>query len=184
MVTAEPYFAVSQPSDLIVMENVVRADTWARSRRSTPSTNCCSAASIAPLESAGAEDSIRRLPVELYEARNAVADRRVDGRRPLCDRDLPESREEPGRRPRPTRPAMPAAKPVTMTAREAVQTAEDARAIAVKRQEEERPGRGAPTVGGARSARGERAGSRPVRDGSCEARSRSGQLKAQADAER
>ena len=27
MVTAEPYFAVSQPSDLIVMENVVRADT-------------------------------------------------------------------------------------------------------------------------------------------------------------
>ena len=27
VVTAEPYFAVSQPSDLIVMENVVRKDT-------------------------------------------------------------------------------------------------------------------------------------------------------------
>jgi len=27
VVTAEPYFAVTQPSDLIVMENVVRADT-------------------------------------------------------------------------------------------------------------------------------------------------------------
>ena len=27
IVTAEPYYAVSQPSDLVVMENIVRADT-------------------------------------------------------------------------------------------------------------------------------------------------------------
>ena len=27
VVTAEPYFAVTQPSDVVVMENVVRADT-------------------------------------------------------------------------------------------------------------------------------------------------------------
>ena len=27
IVTAEPYFAVSQPSDVVVMENVLRADT-------------------------------------------------------------------------------------------------------------------------------------------------------------
>ena len=31
IVTAEPYFAVSQPSDVVVMENVLRADTLGKS---------------------------------------------------------------------------------------------------------------------------------------------------------
>ena len=44
VVTAEPYFAVSQPSDAVVMENVVRQDTKAKSRRSTRNTNSCNAA--------------------------------------------------------------------------------------------------------------------------------------------
>ena len=47
VVTAEPYYAVTQPSDLIVMQNVrAPGHEGADSRRSTPSTNCCSAASI------------------------------------------------------------------------------------------------------------------------------------------
>ena len=47
LVTAEPYYAVTQPSDLVVMENVMRADTNGQDRsRSTPSMSCCSAASI------------------------------------------------------------------------------------------------------------------------------------------
>ena len=32
MVTAEPYYAVTQPSDVVVMENVVRKDTVGASR--------------------------------------------------------------------------------------------------------------------------------------------------------
>ena len=32
IVTAEPYFAVSQPSDVVVMENVLRADTLGKVR--------------------------------------------------------------------------------------------------------------------------------------------------------
>jgi len=46
VVTAEPYFAVRQPSDLIVMENVVRADTKGKIEEIDPSTNSCSVANI------------------------------------------------------------------------------------------------------------------------------------------
>jgi len=43
IVTAEPYFAVTQPSDVVVMENVIRQTRPGRPKSSRPSTNCCSA---------------------------------------------------------------------------------------------------------------------------------------------
>ena len=46
VVTAEPYYSVTRPSDLIVMENVNGPTPEARWRRSTPNTNCWSGASI------------------------------------------------------------------------------------------------------------------------------------------
>jgi len=46
VVTAEPYFSVTEPSDLVVLENVVLSGTGARSTRSTRSTSCCSGATI------------------------------------------------------------------------------------------------------------------------------------------
>ena len=40
IVTAEPYFAVTQPSDVVVMENIIRADTTGTFEEGwTPSTN-------------------------------------------------------------------------------------------------------------------------------------------------
>ncbi len=42
LVTAEPYFAVSRPSDVVVMENEVRPDTAGKSSSSTPNSNCSS----------------------------------------------------------------------------------------------------------------------------------------------
>ena len=46
IVTAEPYFAVTQPSDVVVMENFVRQDTVRHHRSSwTRSMSCCSGAS-------------------------------------------------------------------------------------------------------------------------------------------
>jgi hypothetical protein len=41
IVTAEPYFAVTQPSDLVVIENAARADTKGRVERCRPGTSCC-----------------------------------------------------------------------------------------------------------------------------------------------
>jgi hypothetical protein len=41
IVTAEPYYGVTQPSDVVVMENVVRPDTQGVRKPSTPALNCC-----------------------------------------------------------------------------------------------------------------------------------------------
>ena len=40
IVTAEPYFAVSQPSDVVVMENVLRCDTLGKAELSMLNMNC------------------------------------------------------------------------------------------------------------------------------------------------
>ena len=75
IVTAEPYFAVTQPSDVVVMENEVRADTTGQFeeveakyellQRGQYELNV-NPAELQPINM----DS--RTPLELYEARNAV----------------------------------------------------------------------------------------------------------------
>jgi outer membrane protein OmpA-like peptidoglycan-associated protein len=134
VVTAEPYFAVTQPSDLIVMENVVRADTAGKIEEIDAKYELLQRGQYQHLANPLALKADRRLPLELYEARNAVqiarsmgADRFATATFEKAEKSLAESeayqKRNAGR------------KPVTMTAREAVQTAEDSRAIAVKRQE-------------------------------------------------
>jgi outer membrane protein OmpA-like peptidoglycan-associated protein len=78
----------------------------------------------------------KKVPLELYEARNAVqiaraigADRFASETFQKAEKSLAQAEAYQDRK--------AGTKPVTMTAREAVQTAEDARAIAVKRQEEQ-----------------------------------------------
>jgi outer membrane protein OmpA-like peptidoglycan-associated protein len=78
----------------------------------------------------------QKVPLELYEARNAVqiaraigADRYATETFQKAEKSLAQAEAYHDRK--------AGTKPVTMTAREAVQTAEDARAIAVKRQEEQ-----------------------------------------------
>ena len=105
VVTAEPYFAVTQPSDLIVMENVVRADTVGKIEEIDAKYELLQRGQYQRLANPLALKLDKKLPLELYEARNAVADRARHGRGPFCGRDLPEGREEPGRRPKPTRHA-------------------------------------------------------------------------------
>src|SRR6185369_16903704 len=78
----------------------------------------------------------QKTPLELYEARNAVqiaramgADRFATDTFQKAEKSLAQAEAYQARN--------AGSKPVTMTARETVQTAEDARAIEVKRQEEE-----------------------------------------------
>jgi outer membrane protein OmpA-like peptidoglycan-associated protein len=134
VVTAEPYFAVSQPSDLIVMENVVRKDTVGKTEEIDAKYELLQRGQYQRLANPLALKPDRKLPLELYEARNAVqiaramgADRFATETFQKAEKSLAESeayqKRNAGR------------KPVAMTAREAVQTAEDSRAIAVKRQE-------------------------------------------------
>ncbi len=136
VVTAEPYFAVTQPSDLIVMENVVRADTKGKIEEIDAKYELLQRGQYQRLANPLALKADRRLPLELYEARNAVQIARSVG----ADRFAAETFQKAEK-------SLAAAeayqerkagrKPVTMTSREAVQTAEDSRAIAVKRQDDE-----------------------------------------------
>ena len=99
-------------------------------------TSCCSAANINALRTRWLLKLDQKVPLELYEARNAVqiaraigADRFATETFQKAEKSLAQAEAYQERK--------AGTKPVTMTAREAVQTAEDARAIAVKRQEEE-----------------------------------------------
>ncbi len=135
VVTAEPYYAVTMPSDLIVMENVIRPDTLGKIEEIDAKYELLQRGQYLKLSNPLMLNPNKKLPLELYEARNAVqiaksfgADRFasetfVKAEKSLADAEAYQARNA-------------GKKPVTMTARAAVQTAEDARAIAVKRQEE------------------------------------------------
>jgi len=136
VVTAEPYFAVTQPSDLIVMENVVRADTKGKTEEIEAKYELLQRGQYQRLANPLALKADRKLPLELYEARNAVQSARAVGADRFsadtvrkAEKSLAEAEAHQARN--------AGRKSVAMTAREAVQTAEDSRAIAVKRQEED-----------------------------------------------
>jgi len=136
VVTAEPYYAVTQPSDVIVMENVVRADTVGKIEEIDAKYELLQRGQYQRLANPLALKVDPKMPLELYEARNAVQIARAIG----ADRFAVETFQKAEKslaqaEAYQTRKA--GRKPVTMTAREAVQTAEDARAIAVKRQDQE-----------------------------------------------
>ena len=138
IVTAEPYFAVTQPSDLVVMENVVRDDTKGKVeavqakyellQRGSYLLNQSANYKVKPLEPGA--------PLDLAEARNAVelarlagADRYASDSFAKAQRLLSEAEVAREKRKR--------GNEVMMPARQAAQTAEDARLIAVQRQEQE-----------------------------------------------
>ena len=135
IITAEPYFAVTRPSDLIVMENVVRADTRGKVEEIDAKYELLQRGQYQRLSNPLLLKVDKKIPLELYEARNAVsiahsmgaatfaAETFVKAEKSLAAAEAYQARNA-------------GKKPVTMMARESVQTAEDARAIAVKRQEE------------------------------------------------
>jgi len=136
VVTAEPYFAVSQPSDLIVLENVVRPDTMGKVEEIDAKYELLQRGQYQRLANPLALKIDRKLPLELYEGRNAVQIARSEGADRFAaetfqkaEKSLAEAEAYQARN--------AGKKPVAMTAREAVQMAEDSRVIAVKRQEGE-----------------------------------------------
>jgi hypothetical protein len=82
IVTAEPYFAVTQPSDVVVMENFVRKDTTGTIEEVDAKYELLARGQYVLNVKPG---DIRRrelnpkVPLELYEARNAVAIARWTG---------------------------------------------------------------------------------------------------------
>ncbi|MBI4910893.1 MAG: OmpA family protein [Acidobacteria bacterium] len=139
IVTAEPYFAVTQPSDVVVMENFVRQDTTGTimpidvKYELVPKGAYVLKGNPVELRYALTDPNV---PLELREARNAVQIARWQG----ADQYAPDvfqkaviglKNAEDYYRSSKDRKA------VGTTAREAAQRAEDARLITVRRQEEE-----------------------------------------------
>ena len=135
LVTAEPYFAVTRPSDLIVMENVVRPDTQGKIEEVDAKYELLQRGQYQRLSNPLALKADGKVPLELYEARNAVSIARSIGAATFAT-DSFQKAEKSLAAAEAYHARNAGKKPVIMTSREAVQTAEDARAIAVKRQEE------------------------------------------------
>ncbi len=136
IVTAEPYYAVSQPSDLVVMENVVRADTVGKIEPIDAKYELLQRGQYQRLANPLALKMDQKQPIELYEARNAIQIARAMG----ADNYAPETfvkAEKSLAQAEAYQARNAGSKPVAMTAREAVQMAEDSRVIAVKRQDEQ-----------------------------------------------
>ena len=135
VVTAEPYFSVSQPSDLIVMENEVRPETLGKIEVIDAKYELLQRGQYQKLANVLQLTPDPKVPVEIYEARNAVqvaqssgADKYAGETFQKAVNNLHQAEDYLQRKQR---------KPAIMIAREAAQTAEDARSIAVKREEEE-----------------------------------------------
>jgi outer membrane protein OmpA-like peptidoglycan-associated protein len=118
------------------MENVVRADTIGKIDLVDAKYQLLERGQYKHLANVLDLKVNSKMPLELYEARNAVHIARTSG----ADRYATETFEKAVsnlKQAEAYRDRNAGSKPITMTARQAVQTAEDARAIAVKRQDED-----------------------------------------------
>ncbi|MDX1981762.1 MAG: OmpA family protein [Bryobacteraceae bacterium] len=137
IVTAEPYFAVTQPSDVIVMENEIRPDTRGRWDVIDAKYELLQRGQFAGTGSAQPPTWSPKIPLELIEARNAVRIARLS----LADKyaaDIFEKAAQALASAEDYHDRQAGWRPVSMLARESVQRAEDARVVALRRQQEER----------------------------------------------
>src|ERR1700722_4973698 len=149
MITAEPYYSVSLPSDVVVAENVVRPDTIGTRELVSaryellPRGQYTMTLQPAQLRSVGAEAG--KLPydryeavLELYQAENAVQIAQSLGAAQFAPESynkavalLAQARDMSARK--------MDTHAIVSAAREATQMAEDARTIAIRRRDENRP---------------------------------------------
>jgi len=139
VVTAEPYYAVRQPSNVVVLENVVRADT----KGTTEAVN----AKYELMERGGYIPTGYKfdpvvlsasLPLEFYEARNALRIAQSEGAETYASESYQNAVQLINRADGYASDKHIDKKPLIAVSRQAVQTAEDAREIAVKKIDEVR----------------------------------------------
>jgi hypothetical protein len=136
-VTAEPYFSVRQPSEMLILENETRKHTKGK----IFVVNDYKLMKRSQYQKVGNPLALtldlKNVPLEMYEARNAVeiaksraADKyapeifsKAEGSLKMAENSLARKADK---------------KEIVSTARQAIQFSEDARALSVQRQEEER----------------------------------------------
>lgn len=140
IITAEPYYSVTQPSEIVVMENQVRPDTKGSVQAVDARYSLLRAGSYTEHVEQGALTPLfngqRKVPLELLEARNAVriaewtqaSQYAADSYRNAQDQ-LNKAQAD--------QDAHADKNVVIAEARQATQTAEDARILALRRRREE-----------------------------------------------
>jgi outer membrane protein OmpA-like peptidoglycan-associated protein len=144
VVTAEPYFAVSQPSDVVVLQNVIRPNKTTgvlekvNIHYSLLPRGIYAAATTGPHANTNPITRDLKSPLELYEAHNAyayaasvgaekyAADIMQEAAQDLQNADAADTNKHGDR------------KMEITSAREAVQRSEDARLVTLRKQAEER----------------------------------------------
>jgi outer membrane protein OmpA-like peptidoglycan-associated protein len=136
IVTAEPYFAVQQPSELVVLENEVREDTKGKIfevsdyklMKRSQYQKMGNPLALSP--------DLKRVPLEMYQARNAVeiaknrkAEQYAAEIFSKAENSLKLAEEALARKAN--------KKEIVSRARESAQFSEDARSLATQKQEEE-----------------------------------------------
>jgi outer membrane protein OmpA-like peptidoglycan-associated protein len=139
IVTAEPYFAVRQPSNAVVLENVVRADTKGTSEAVDAKYELMERGGYIP--TGYKFDPVvldAKLPLEFLEARNAVRIAKSEGAEQYANDSYQHASQLMNTADGYATDAHSDKKQLVATSRETVQTAEDAREIAVKKIDEDR----------------------------------------------
>ena len=139
IVTAEPYFAVHQPSNVVVLENVVRNDTKGTSEAVNAKFELMERGSYIP--TGYKFDPVvldANLPLEFLEARNALRIAQSEGAERYASDSYRNAAKLMDTADGDATTKHSSKKELIATSREAVQTAEDARTIAVKKMDEER----------------------------------------------
>jgi outer membrane protein OmpA-like peptidoglycan-associated protein len=139
VVTAEPYYAVRQPSNVVVLENVVRGDTTGTSEAMETKYELMERGGYIP--TGYKFDPVvlnTKLPLEFFEARNALRIAQSEGAETYANDSYRHAVQLMDKTDQYATSGHIDKKPMIAAAREAVQTAEDARAIAVKKIDQER----------------------------------------------
>jgi outer membrane protein OmpA-like peptidoglycan-associated protein len=139
IVTAEPYYAVRQPSNVVVLENIVRDDTKGTIEAMHTKYDLLERGGYIP--TGYKFDPVilnARLPLEFFEARNALRIARSEGAETYANDSYQHASRLMDQVDADATNKHTDRKAMIGVAREVVQTAEDARAITVKRIDEER----------------------------------------------
>ena len=134
IVTAEPYFAVQQPSNVVVLENIVTADTKGTSEAVEAKYELMERGGYIP--TGYKFDPLvlnARLPLEFYEARNALRIAKSEGAEQYAGESYEHAVQSMKSADDYAISGHMEKKALIASSRQAVQTAEDAREIAVKK---------------------------------------------------
>ncbi len=139
VVTAEPYYAVRQPSNVVVLENVVREDTRGTTEAMHTKYELLERGGYIP--TGYKFDPVvlnTKLPLEFFEARNALRIAQSEGAETYAHDSYQHASRLMDQVDADAVSKHSDRKAMIGVAREVVQTAEDARAITVKKIEQER----------------------------------------------